>query len=179
MAEDQTNELEPIGVIGRPYGLKGEMRVRLFEPSSKVMETVESISVMVGETLTRFAVERVRWHRDELILFLRGRGDRSNAEELKGAKIYVPREAFPSLGSDEFYDIDLIGLDVVDATRARIGKVAGVEHPPANDVIVIELSAGAGFLDVPLIEDIVDEIDLESKTVVVDIPDGLPTRKRR
>jgi 16S rRNA processing protein RimM len=179
MAEEVSDDLVSIGVIGRSYGLKGDMRVRLFERSSKILDGAHSISLKQSGILRPYSVFRTRWHGEELLLSLVGRADRESAERLRGAEILVQRTALPAPDEDEFYDIDLIGLAVSSVEKEALGRVVAVEHPPANDVLVVELEQKAGYLDIPMIDGVVMNVDLEGRAMVIDLPEGLPTRKRR
>ena len=106
-----------------------------------------------------------------------GVADRTAAERLTGARVMVERALLPLPGEDEYYDADLVGLELRDVEGAAIGRVVAVEHPPSVDVLTVELRAG-GYVDVPMIASVLKRVDLEGGVAEVDMPDGLPTRPR-
>ena len=65
-----------------------------------------------------------------------------------------------------------MGLRAVDTTGAELGTVSGLEHGPAQDLLVLALSGG-GTAYVPFVDEIVPEVDVEAGRVVIDPPPGL------
>ena len=75
------------------------------------------------------------------------------------------------LGEDEFYQHDLIGLEVRTQAGEVLGEVAELLPTGANDVLVVQGPAGEWLL--PLIEDVVQEVDLATREVVVELLPGI------
>jgi len=73
---------------------------------------------------------------------------------------------------DEFNDHELVGLAVVSPSGEPLGEVARIDHAPASDLIVLA-KAGGGTALIPFVKEIVPEVDLEARRVVVDAPGGL------
>ena len=73
-----------------------------------------------------------------LIVSIDGVLDRNKAEELRGAEFFVNREDLNETDEDEFYYVDLIGLDVIDADSKKIGKVLNVQDFGAGGMLEIE-----------------------------------------
>lgn len=180
VVESAQPELVSIGVLGRPFGLKGEIRVRLFDSDSTSLLGTKTIYLVdkSGRGRSQREISSVRRHQGDFLISLAGARDRTAAEELRGQTIALERRQLPETASDEFYDFDLIGLELLSPERQRLGRVVGVEHPPSNDVLVVELEDG-GFTDVPMVGDFLHEVDLESRCVVGRSIDLLPTRSRR
>jgi 16S rRNA processing protein RimM len=80
----------------------------------------------------------------------------------RGADLTIRREDLEPLPADAYYVADLIGLDVIDADGTRVGAVRDVLPGPANDAL--ELDTG---LLLPLVEDCIREVDLSSRTVLL------------
>jgi 16S rRNA processing protein RimM len=72
-----------------------------------------------------------------LIARIEGTQDRSQAENLKGLKLYVERDQLPSLPEEEFYHTDLIGLPVQTLEGESIGHVRHVNSFGAGDFLEI------------------------------------------
>jgi 16S rRNA processing protein RimM len=95
--------------------------------------------------------------------------DRNAAEALRSAVLWadVPDEPEP-LGADEFHDTHLIGLEVRDLAGNRVGEVAGVEHYPAQDVLVL-----ADQTLIPFVGALVPEVDVAAGYLSVNAIPGL------
>ena len=114
MAADSIDTLVEIGVLGRPHGVGGEIRVFLHHPGSTILERVTSVQVVTEKEPRSFQLRSVREGSKCLLAMLSGVESREQAERLKGARIYVPRGALPPVEADEFYVADLIGMEVLD-----------------------------------------------------------------
>ncbi len=101
------------------------------------------------------------------ILRLAGHDDRGAAEALRGKDLMVAREEAPELGADEWWAEDLAGCEVHDAGR-QVGVVRRLLELPSCEVLEVE-RAGGGELLVPLVSDAVREVDLDRRTIDVDL----------
>jgi len=99
-----------------------------------------------------------------------GIGDRNAAERLRGTELYVPRSRLPRPHEDEFYHVDLIGLEARTVTGEPLGTVRAVNDFGAGDILEI---IGARTVLVPFTRAIVPEVDLAAGTLTVDPPPGL------
>ena len=121
-----------LGVIAKPHGVRGEVRVHVFNPESTLLQELAEV-FLIGEEdeepalvaieSTRQGPERAA---DAAFADVRSRED---AEALRGYKLCVPRDALPELEEGEYYHADLIGLDAVEGDEA-IGKVSEVHRLP-------------------------------------------------
>ena len=101
-----------------------------------------------------------------MIAVLGGVEDRDTACALLGSDIAVHRDQLPALGKGEFYQVDLIGLELVDTSGKRLGRLMEIEETGANDVMLVE---GTATIRIPLVmERIVKEIDLDARIIRVD-----------
>lgn len=160
-----------VGVIGRPHGIRGELGidVRTDEPATRF--AVGTQLHAEGAPHRHWQVESTRWHGDRLLVRLAGVADRTAAEGLKGIRLAlnVPATERPA-DEAEFYDHQLLGLEVLDHTRARVGQVIEVVHLPAHDLLRVELAAGNERL-IPFATEVVPEVDIDSGCLVLaDLP---------
>jgi 16S rRNA processing protein RimM len=108
-----------------------------------------------------------------LILAFAGVPDRTGAEALRGTKLCVDAADLPPPADpDEFHDFQLVGLAAVSPEGDPIGEVAGVEHGPAADLLVVRLTGGRRVL-VPFVKAIVPTVDLGAGRLVLTPPEGL------
>lgn len=97
--------------------------------------------------------------------------DRSGAEALRGARIFVPRSSFPTAATDEFYWVDLIGLSVVNREDQTLGTVVGLLDTGAHSVLRVLPQGSSGEADerlIPFVGQYVDEVSLEQRRIRVD-----------
>ncbi|HEX9857138.1 MAG TPA: ribosome maturation factor RimM, partial [Paracoccaceae bacterium] len=104
---------------------------------------------------------------------LSGVATKEEADALRGTSLYVDREKLPSLGDDEFYHADLIGLEVRDTGGALIGKVLAVHNHGAGDLLEIMGPGMKSALLLPFTRAVVPTVDLAAGRIVADLPEGL------
>jgi 16S rRNA processing protein RimM len=96
---------------------------------------------------------------------------RNAAEILIGSELFIKRSELPALEQDTWYWCDLIGLDVVDAVHAHIGRIENIFSTGAHDVFVVR--DGKKETLIPAVASVIRHIDLDRKTVTVELPEGL------
>jgi 16S rRNA processing protein RimM len=151
-----------VGRVGRPHGLDGSFHVTL--PNAQLLGEVTSVMIDDEElSITRRAGTDKR-----MILRLEDHDDRAAAEALRGKEIMVPRSLAPELGPDEWWADDLTGCAVQDSGRV-VGTVRRLIELPSCEVLEVERAGGGGDLLVPLVTDAVREVDLDRRTIDVDL----------
>jgi 16S rRNA processing protein RimM len=161
--------------IGRAHGIRGELTVEVrtdapgerFVPGTPLYVT--GPHGLAGVDVVTLA--SVRDHNGTLLLGFEEVADRTAAEALRGALLEadVPAETGDP---DAWYDHQLVGLAVLDPDGARLGAVVAVEHPPAQDLLVVQRPDGEQRL-VPFVAALVPSVDVAAGVVVVDAPPGL------
>ena len=113
----------------------------------------------------------MREHSGRLLVRLEGVASRDAADALRGSLFIVDTAELPPIEDpDEFYDHQLVGLDVV-REGATVGVIDRLEHLPAQDLLVVQV--GDREVLVPFVRAIVPVVDLAAGHVVVTPPDGL------
>jgi len=164
-----------VGRIGRAQGIRGEVTVEVrtdapeerFSPGALVHPTGPP-----GLPAT-LEVAGHRWHGGRLVLRLAGVADRTAAESLRGALLEAEVDLQDN-DDEEYHDLSLIGLAVVDAGGAGLGRVAEVLHLPGQDLLAVRRPDQPELL-VPFVRAIVTRVDVAAGLVVVDLPPGLDT----
>lgn len=178
MAAGVARELVPLGLVGAPHGLQGELRVKLHNPGSDLLARQRTIWLRaVGPHASGAAVREVdvrscrRSGADYVLLSLAGVDDREAAQALRGHELCLPRAQLPALDEGEHYLVDLIGLRVVLADGTAVGRVeAALEYPAAQ---VLRVDAGDSAFELPLREPYLQEIRLEAGEIVAGEIDDL------
>ena len=116
-------------------------------------------------------VRQAREQGGAIVVTAEGVEDRNTAESLKGARVFVSRSAFPSTTDDEFYWIDLIGLDVVNREGQALGRVAGLIETGPHCVLRCEAHDAEGQAHerlIPFVSAYIDSVSLADRRIVAD-----------
>ncbi len=149
------------GRVGRPHGLDGSFHVT--RPNVQLLQGADSVKIDDRELeITRRAGTPQRQ-----ILRLEDHDDRAAAEALRGKDMLVARSEAPELGSDEWWAEDLVGCSVLDGDRV-VGTVRRLVELPSCEMLEVD-RAGGGELLVPLVTDAVRLVDLDRRTIDVDL----------
>lgn len=160
-----------IGVISKPHGIRGEVRLRPFDDCRQVFYAGASIFLQSGSINEEKEIVQVRPHGDILIVRLAGVEDRSGAELLRGAECLIDEALLPPRDDGGLYVFQLIGLSVSTAEGKYVGTITDVLEIPGQSVYVVDAS-GKEVL-IPAVPEFVNEIDVEAGTVVVSTIEGL------
>lgn len=163
---DDSVQWVEVGRVARAHGIRGELRIKLFNASSEVLFDVPEVLIRTGgkpdETM---AVTGARAAAQGIILLsLQGVFDRTSAEQLQGATVLVSRELLPDTEEGEFYVHDILGALVFDEAGQEIGKVVDYVSYPTADVLVVQ---GHHRYEIPMVEGFVTNVDTMEKTVRV------------
>ncbi|GAB2759622.1 ribosome maturation factor RimM [Streptomyces bullii] len=159
--------------IGRAHGIKGEVTVEVRTDEPELRLAPGAVLATDPASAGPLTIESGRVHSGRLLLRFEGVRDRNAAEALRNTLLIadVDPDELPE-GEDEYYDHQLIDLDVVTVDGTEVGRITEVSHLPSQDVFVVERSDGTEVF-VPFVQEIVTEIDLEEQRAVIDPPPGL------
>jgi len=125
-----------VGKIVAPQGIRGEVRVQTYTASPMDFETLRVSSDRFADGAFHF-VRRLNPASNMIVARVDGVNDRNAAETLRGAELFMVRDALPELGDDEYYQADLIGFDVMRGGE-KIGRVACFQNFGAGDIIELD-----------------------------------------
>jgi 16S rRNA processing protein RimM len=160
-----------MGVLGRPHGVRGLMHVQAYTAESRNLTAYGPLCDASGRWFS------LRWRGEgvvEVAETMAGKrvpvADRNAAERLVNTQLYLPRERLPAPEPDEFYLVDLVGLQAFAPDGAALGRVAAVHDYGAG----ASLEIGARL--VPFTRAAVPDIDLAAGRVTVAPPAELDAR---
>lgn len=160
-----------MGVVGRAHGIRGDAHIdlRTDEPGRRFTPG-SGFRLASGTTLR---IERLRWDRGRLIVAFEGYPDRTAVEALRGERLLldVPADELPS-EPEEYFDRQLVGLRVRDATSREVGIIDEVLHLPAQDCLSVRTETGGRAL-VPFVKALVPVVDLTDGFIQVADISGL------
>lgn len=166
-----------VGRIADAWGVKGWFKVlphsadpqALF--SSKrwyLLPSDRGRKAFDGAVLLR--VREAKEHSDTVVARADGIEDRSGAEALKGARVFIARSSFPTAGDDEYYWVDLIGLAVVNREGVALGEVRELLATGPQTVLVLAYEENGKPMErmIPFVSAFVDAVDLAGRRITVD-----------
>lgn len=166
-----------VGRIADAWGVKGWFKVLAHSASPEALlssqhwflQPAEKGAKTFGGTVL-LQVRQAREHSDSIVASAQGVEDRDAAEALRGARIFVPRSSFPTAGEDEYYWVDLIGLDVVNREGLALGRVRDLLSTGPQTVLVLAYEEGGKELErmIPFVSAFVDAVSLPERRITVD-----------
>jgi 16S rRNA processing protein RimM len=156
-----------VGVATKAHGIRGEVAIQV---RSDNPDRWRVGSVVFDEGGRRFSIEAARGSGSRLFVRFEGIDDRATAESLRGRTFVVPVTWLPPLPEGEYWPHQLEGSEVLTESGRLLGVLTDVMANPANDLWVAVDADGNETL-VPAISEVVRDVDLEGKRVVVaDLP---------
>lgn len=159
-----------VGQFAGAHGVRGLVKLRSFtvEP-----ETIFSYAPLTTEDGQRaFKIAKKSLVKDLYIVEIEGVTSKEEADQLRGDKIYIPRNLLPKTRKSEYYEADLMGIDVVDAEGKNYGNVRGIFDYGAGTFLEIGTSKKDSFM-LPFRDAFVPEVDLKGGKLVIFVPEGL------
>ncbi|NUZ07122.1 ribosome maturation factor RimM [Piscinibacter koreensis] len=185
-----------VGRIIDAWGIKGWIKVQPFSSEPDALRKSRRWHLKPSDDLAvarrrpgapplppALDVAQTRWHGEWLVARIDGIDDRNGAESLRGARVFVPRADFPApQDPDEFYWVDLIGLDVVNRQGEAIGRVVGLLETGPQSVLRVappDAAVTPAAADppaepssderlIPFVAAYVDDVDVEARRITVD-----------
>lgn len=165
------SSLVEFGRIGRPHGVRGQLRFFPHNPDSSLLSGPLGWSMTLrleGQTQL-FVVKQLRPRPKDHLLTLEGITTPEQAAEWTHAIVSVEASLFPAIGDDqEWYIWQLEGLIARDAEGAEVGHVLAVVNHGAGDLLVLWLRSGGGEVYLPFAEPWVGRVDVGGGYIDVD-----------
>lgn len=165
MTSTKPTKLIALAEVARPHGVKGELRLKVYNRDSDLLRQVSEVTLELPSGKRQTAtLKSARWANEALLVTLASSTDRDSADALRGAKLFVDRAAFPPAEEDEYYACDLEGATVFDAD-GEVGVVEEVVEYPTCDALLV--AGKGGRLEIPMIDGVVELVDLDARKIVV------------
>jgi 16S rRNA processing protein RimM len=132
-----------VGAIVDAYGLKGWVKVAAHASAGHGGDALTHAKrwwLLKGRECKSVQMTQAKVHADHIVAHVGGLADRDAALALRGYRVHIRRTDFPELGDDEFYFVDLVGLDVVNEAGVALGRVADLIDNGAHAVLRVEYS---------------------------------------
>lgn len=171
-----------IAKVNSVFGIKGEVKLIVYSENPHKIEKYQLFDEKENPLKLQISnknktVIGTSSGNPIVIVRIDGVNDRTAAEQLRGQEIFVNRQDFDDLNDDEFYYVDLIGLEVIDMDSKKIGKVTNILDHGAGGVV--EIKFDDADLDEKRIEnfsfknEIFPEVNLKAGYIRIDMPEAI------
>lgn len=161
-----------IGQIVNTNGLRGFVKVKPLTDDIERFEDLETVYIDKGKELVEYKIQEVKYVKNMVLLKLEGIDDINEAEKYKNFYIKINREDAVELEENSYFIVDIIGSDVYTEENEFLGKVIDVFSTGSNDVYTVKNGSNKEIL-LPAIEDVIKQVDVENKKIIVHLLDGL------
>lgn len=166
-----------VGRIVDAWGIKGWFKVLPYSADPEALFSSKRWFLLPAEKgartfsgVAKLAIKEAKVHSDTVVASAHEVDDRSAAEAMRGARIFVSRSSFPTAEKDEYYWVDLIGLNVVNREGVTLGVVRELLSTGAQTVLVMEYEQDGKTQErmIPFVSVYVDDVDLPAGRILVD-----------
>ena len=166
-----------VGRIADAWGIKGWFKVLAYSADPEALFSSKRWYLQPAERgpktfvgTVKLAIREAKEHSDTVVASAQDVDDRTAAEALKGAPLFIPRSSFPTAATDEFYWVDLLGLDVVNREGVALGQIRDLLSTGPQTVLVMEYTEDGKTLErmIPFVSQFVDGVDIPGRRITVD-----------
>jgi 16S rRNA processing protein RimM len=164
-----------VGKIVNTHGVKGEVRVLSttdFPEERYQKGNVLYLFQSEQKEPVEVKIKTHRFHKTFDLLTFEGHASINDVEKYKNSLIKVPESQLTDLDEGEYYFHEIIGCTVLTDAGEEIGTIKEILETGANDVWIVKRKNKKDAL-IPFIDDVVKEIDIEEKRIVISLMEGL------
>ena len=148
------------------------VKIKPFTDDITRFDDLKKVYVETKKIKKQYEIEEVKYHKDMVLIKFKGIDKIEEAELLRNSYLKVNRKDEPELQEGTYYIVDLLGLDVYSDEGNLLGKLDDIFNNGSTDIYVVKDELGKQLL-LPAISDVIKEINLEEKRIVVHILKGL------
>jgi 16S rRNA processing protein RimM len=166
-----------VGRINDAWGIKGWFKVLPYSADPEALFSSRRWFLLPAEKgaknfsgVAKLEIREAKVHSDTVVASANEVADRTAAEALRGARIFISRSSFPAAEKDEFYWVDLIGLSVINREGVLLGSVKELLSTGAQTVLVMESDQDGKTIErmIPFVSVYVDDVNLTARHILVD-----------
>ena len=166
-------EFLEIGQIVNSFGIKGMLKLIPFTDNINRFDDLKTIYIEDNKSnKSKYEIEEVKYHKNLVLLKLKGIDKIEDAEKLKQLYVKIERKDAVKLKKGSYFIVDLIGLDVYTDENKYLGKVDNIYNTGSNDIYVVKDNDGKEIL-LPGIKDVIKQVDLDNEKIIVHLIKGL------
>ena len=148
----------PVGRIISAHGINGEVRFRYYNDEKEVLYGYTSFFVKSADSWMHLQPTGISLHKDVFRIKFKELDKLGDISFLMNRELFVEEGDLPGLDENEYYEYQLIGLDVLKENDESLGKAGGIIRTGANDCLIVR---GDQEILIPMIEDYILDINLD------------------
>ena len=161
-----------IGQIVNTFGVKGMVKVNPFTDDITRFDKLKKVYICKKASMEEVEIEEVKYHKNMVLLKIKGINDMNQAEKCKGLYLKIHRKDAIKLPKDTYFIADLLGLEVYTDEGVLLGKVDDIYNTGSNDIYVVKDELGKQVL-LPGIKEVLKDINLSKEKIIVHLIKGL------
>ncbi|MFO7760796.1 MAG: ribosome maturation factor RimM [Thermodesulfobacteriota bacterium] len=164
-----------IGKVGKPHGVKGEIRITPFSGDTEKLAGYSTLLLApdkIDGKKRKYKLLKGYSQGDCAVISLLGIDNRNDAEQVRDYNIWLAREDLPELSDSEFYWHDFEGKEVYTRQGAYLGRVRNLISNGFHDTLVISGESRREYM-IPVCSGFVQGPDDKKDMIVVSPPEGL------
>lgn len=161
-----------IGQIVNTFGIKGMVKVKPFTDDIRRFDKLKTVYVEKNGNQTEYEIEQVKYHKDMVLIKFKGIDKIEQAELLRNSYLTISRDSVEELEEGRYYIVDLLESEVYTDEQILLGILKDIFNTGSNDIYVVKNKQGKEIL-LPSIPDVIKEIDVENKKIIVHLLPGL------
>lgn len=138
--------LMEIGQIVNTYGIKGFVKVQPFTDNIRRFGDLKQIYLQLKKGLETFEIEEIKYHKQMVLLKLKGIDDINEAEKYRNCYLKIDRKDAVNLPEDTYFIADLLEMEVTTEEGEMLGKITDVYPTGSNDIYVVKNEQGKQIL---------------------------------
>ena len=163
----EKSNLRHIGKVKDAHGLQGELFIIFFSKDYSWAQDLENIFIADEP----YEIIKLAEHKDGLKVKLNGLSNRNQSEALIGQSVYISEDFFTSEDGDSIYLSEIENFLVIDQALGELGRIKSFSYNGAQDLLVVNYKSKD--IEIPFVEEFVEEINYDEKTIRMNLPDGL------
>ena len=161
-----------IGQIVNTFGIKGFVKVNPWVNDVTRFDDLKKVYIKIRKEQKELEIEEVKYHKNQVLIKFKGIETIEQAEQFRNAIIEIDREDAIPLEEGEYFIADLLESEVFTDEGEKLGILEDIYNTGSSDIYVVKNELGKSIL-LPRIDDVIKEIDVENKKIIVHLLEGL------
>lgn len=161
-----------IGQIVNTFGIKGMVKVNPFTDNIRRFDKLKKVYIGSVKEKKKIEIEEVKYHKNMVLIKFKDINNPDEANLLRNKYLCIDRKDEEPLEEGTYYIVDMLGLDVYTDENELLGTLDDIYNTGSNDIYVVKNELGKQIL-LPAIKDVIKEVNLEEKKIIVHLIPGL------
>ncbi len=161
-----------IGQIVNTFGIKGFVKVNPWVNDITRFDDLKKVYIKIRKEQKEFEIEEVKYHKNQVLLKLKGIDTVEMANTYRNAILEIDRKDAIPLKKGQYFIADLLESEVYSDEGEKLGVLDDIYNTGSNDIYVVKNELGKSIL-LPGIPDVIKEVDIENKKIIVHLLKGL------